>query len=338
MFILLFLSSAVLPRDLIAQDWFRTVATINPVSYLIEGLRSLIITGWDAEALALGFGVAIAIFVARAHGVDARAAREAGAHVSRRARYLAVVRTVAWRNLHSVVRHPALLLPALVFPLFFYMAFAGGLSTLGNLPGFDYYDYNAFQFVFVLLQSAAFGGVFIGFSIGADFDSGFTRRLFLSARDRSAVIAGFGVAAVVRAAFVWAMVFAIALATGMQVAGDGIDLSGLIGLALVVNVAAFLFAAGMMTRMRTLQAAPAMQLPVFMILMTAPVYVPRDLLQGWVATASQGQPVTAIVESGRSLMAGDPFHVLLAFAAAAGGAALLAVFARRGLRKAEAAG
>jgi ABC-2 type transport system permease protein len=64
MFILLFLSSAVLPRDLIAQDWFRTVATINPVSYLIEGLRSLIITGWDAQALALGFGVAIAIFIA----------------------------------------------------------------------------------------------------------------------------------------------------------------------------------------------------------------------------------------------------------------------------------
>ena len=48
--------------------------------------------------------------------------------------------------------------------------------------------------------------------------------------------------------------------------------------------------------------------------------------------------MTAIVESGRGLMAGDPFHVILAFAAAAGGAALLAVFARRGLRKAEAAG
>ena len=62
MFILLFLSSAALPRDLIASDWFQTVATINPVSYLIEGLRSLIITGWDAEALALGFGVAFATF------------------------------------------------------------------------------------------------------------------------------------------------------------------------------------------------------------------------------------------------------------------------------------
>jgi ABC-2 type transport system permease protein len=63
MFILLFLSSASLPRDLIAQDWFQTVATINPVSYLIEGMRSLIITGWDTEALGLAFGIAIAIFV-----------------------------------------------------------------------------------------------------------------------------------------------------------------------------------------------------------------------------------------------------------------------------------
>ena len=62
MFILLFISSAVLPRDVIAQDWFQTAATINPVSYLIEGLRSLVITGWDGEALALGFGIAWAIF------------------------------------------------------------------------------------------------------------------------------------------------------------------------------------------------------------------------------------------------------------------------------------
>src|SRR5204863_10148476 len=150
--------------------------------------------------------------------------------------------------------------------------------------------------------------------------------------------AGFGFAAVIRAVFVWAVVFAIALATGMKVGGDGVELVGLIGLALVVNVAAFLFAAGMMTRLRTLQAAPAMQLPLFMILMTAPIYVPRALLQGWISTVSKVNPFTAIVESGRSLMAGDPFHVILAFATATALAALLSLFAMRGLRKAEAAG
>ena len=61
LFVLLFLSSNALPRNLIETDWFRTIATYNPVSYLIEAIRSLLITGWDGEALALGFGCAIAI-------------------------------------------------------------------------------------------------------------------------------------------------------------------------------------------------------------------------------------------------------------------------------------
>lgn len=63
-FVFLFLSSMSLPRNLIETDWFQTVATYNPVSYMIEGIRSLLITGWDAEALALGFGSAIVILIA----------------------------------------------------------------------------------------------------------------------------------------------------------------------------------------------------------------------------------------------------------------------------------
>jgi ABC-2 type transport system permease protein len=63
LFVFLFLSSMNAPRDLIAVDWFRFVATINPVSYLLEAVRSLIITGWDGQALALGFGVGAVIAV-----------------------------------------------------------------------------------------------------------------------------------------------------------------------------------------------------------------------------------------------------------------------------------
>ena len=70
-FVLLFLSSMYLPRPLIEQDWFRAIATYNPVSYLIEGIRSLIVTGWDGQALALGFGLAAAIAVAAVAGASA---------------------------------------------------------------------------------------------------------------------------------------------------------------------------------------------------------------------------------------------------------------------------
>ena len=63
LFVTLFLSSSSLPRNLIRTTWFRDVATYNPVSYLLEGLRSLVIKGWDGQALALGFGFAILLVV-----------------------------------------------------------------------------------------------------------------------------------------------------------------------------------------------------------------------------------------------------------------------------------
>ncbi|CAN5199580.1 ABC transporter permease [soil metagenome] len=63
-FVLLFLSSAFFPRDLIEQEWFRVVATYNPVSYMVEGIRSLVISGWDAQALAQAFGISAIAIVA----------------------------------------------------------------------------------------------------------------------------------------------------------------------------------------------------------------------------------------------------------------------------------
>jgi ABC-2 type transport system permease protein len=63
LFVTLFLSSSSLPRNLIKATWFRDIATYNPVSYLIEGLRSLVIAGWNAQALELAFGFALGLTV-----------------------------------------------------------------------------------------------------------------------------------------------------------------------------------------------------------------------------------------------------------------------------------
>jgi ABC-2 type transport system permease protein len=70
-FVAIFMSSINLPRDLIEADWFRFIATINPISYLVEGLRSLVITGWDPQALLLGFGCAVGIIVLSLAGAGA---------------------------------------------------------------------------------------------------------------------------------------------------------------------------------------------------------------------------------------------------------------------------
>ncbi len=131
LFVTVFLSSSSLPRNLIKTEWFHEVATYNPVSYLIEGIRSLIITGWDGEALALGFGFAAALCVLTLALRERGDEEPAGAHVRR---FVYVARAVAWRSIHNTLVSPAILLPSLIFPLFFLAAFAGGLSTHRRRP------------------------------------------------------------------------------------------------------------------------------------------------------------------------------------------------------------
>ena len=252
---------------------------------------------------------------------------------------LAVARGVAWRTLHNVFTNPSLFVPSLVFPLFFFTAFAGGLSRIDNAPGFNYPEgYTAFQFVFVLLQSAVFGGVFTGFGIARDFESGFARRLLLAAPHRTGIVLGYALAALGRWLANAAVLTGVAFAVGMNVGGNGVDLFGLYALALVMNAAAVLWASGVAMRLRTMQAGPVMQLPVFLVLFFAPVYVPLSLLAGWIHAIAVVNPVTRVIEAGRSFLAGNPTEVGAAFAAAAALAAGFSLWALRGLRHAEAAG
>jgi ABC-type multidrug transport system permease subunit len=159
--------------------------------------------------------------------------------------------------------------------------------------------------------------------------------MMLAAPHRSALITGYTIAAVVRTLVIGTLLFAIAAATGMDVAGSPLEIVGLALLALTLNVAATLFGAGVSLRFRTMQAAPALQTPVFLFLFLAPVYAPRDLLAGWIHSVANVNPATALLEAGRGLISGLPADVGLAFAAAAALALLFAAFALRGMRSAE---
>ena len=112
--------------------------------------------------------------------------------------------------------------------------------------------------------------------------------------------------------------------------GNGLDVVGLYTLALILNAFAVLFGTGVAMRLRTMQAGPAIQVPAFLLLFLAPVWVPYDLLTGWVQAAASLNPVTLVLESGRGFLAGDPTKVLPAFAVVgAARGALHALGARR---------
>jgi ABC-2 type transport system permease protein len=251
--------------------------------------------------------------------------------------FFQVAWAVAGRQTYKYFTNPAFLAPAL-FPLFFFVAFAGGLTRVGDIPGFNYAaGYIAFQYVWALLQAVTMGGAFTGFSIASDFENGFARRLMLAASNRHGIILGYTMASLVRAFMTGTLVTVLALATGMPITG-GFDFFGLIALAILANIAATLFGAGIAMMLRTQQAGPVIRTPIFLVLFLAPVFVPLNLLTGWIETVARLNPFTAILDAARGFLAGDPQNVLPAFAISAALILALSLWAVFGLRQAEKAG
>lgn len=247
-----------------------------------------------------------------------------------------VARAILWRGLHTYTRRPDLFIPSLIFPLVFFASFAGGLSALGDVPGFKFPSgYTAFQFVFVMLQASMFSGLFTGFTVAFDFESGFARRLMLAAGNRRGIVLGYAFVALSRAAITLTVVTAVALIAGMQIGGSGVDLFGLYGLAALLVLVGYGWAAGVAFRFRSIQAGPLMQTPVFLILFLAPVYVPLGLLKGWIHAVASVNPATAFLGAGRGLISGVHEHTLLAYACALALILIFAAWSLTGLRAAE---
>ena len=251
--------------------------------------------------------------------------------------FFQVAWAVAGRQVYKYFTNPAFRAPAL-FPLFFFVAFAGGLTRIGDVPGFDYAPgYIAFQYVWALLQAVSMGGAFTGFSIAGDFENGFARRLMLAAPNRYGIILGYTIASLVRAAMTGTLVTVVALITGIPISG-GFDFFGLLALAVLANIAATLFGAGVAMLLRTQQAGPVIRTPIFLVLFLAPVFVPLNLLSGWIESIARLNPFTHILEAARGYLAGDPTNVASAFTISGVLIILLTFWAVYGLRRAEKAG
>jgi ABC-2 type transport system permease protein len=243
---------------------------------------------------------------------------------------------IAFRTLKKSLTNLSFLLPSLMFPLIFFVGFAGALSRVDQVPGFDFEPcYESFQFAFVLLQSAAMAGVFTGFGIAQDFERGFARRLMIAAPRRSGIVVGYSLATMARWLLNTSFVFALGLLMGMDVLGGPGYLAALLVLGLTVNVIGTLWAAGVALRLRSTQAGPIMQFPIFLLIFLAPVFVPLGLLTGWIHSVASVNPFTAFLEGARSLLAGSTETVAVAFGIAIPLALVFAFWSFTGLRAAE---
>lgn len=248
-------------------------------------------------------------------------------------RSASIVAGVARQCTKKLLAHPQQMVPALLLPLLMFAAFSGALSSLGGQ--ISYYNYTAFIYVFVLFHSAVFGAAFTAMDVGADFASGWGNRMMLAVPQRIPIIFGYQVVALGRGLFGIAVTFGIAVLTGMPVRGSVLDIAALIVLGLLLNQVAMFYGTGISLRFQSTASGVLVLIPAFMVMFLVPVFVPLSYLSGWLRDVADVNPLTALLEAGRGLMANAPVHVALAFGAAAGMLVVGFLFALTGMRKAE---
>ncbi len=295
-FALLFFSSAFFPRETMT-GWFKAAADVNPISYLVEAMRDLVIEGIEPRPDPDRAGRGVRPGGRRRDGVLVRLPAAAGGVVVRHA--LGVSAGLAWRSLILVRRMPSVFLPSLVMPLFILVATSGAFRGISLLPAFDGASYLAFTIPLALVMGAGFAGMNAGMTLARDIEGGFVNRLVVSPAPRITLIVGPLIAAGLRSVFTTTVVLIAGLIGGVGLPGV-VDTVALYLLGIAFAAASACWAMGVALRTRTIQAAPLMQVVIFLAVFTSVAYAPRDVLTGWLATVADLNPVTYLLEASRA--------------------------------------
>jgi ABC-type multidrug transport system permease subunit len=239
------------------------------------------------------------------------------------------------RSANELVRVPGAAIPGVLAPTIFFLGLTSVFGNLTELRGFDTDSYQSFLIPVSMLQGAGFTGAATGVNLARDIEQGWFDRLLASPAPRPALLAGMVASAAIRSLVPATVLLTVALAIGADWPGVAGLLIALLGVMAMGTVAA-LWGCSLALRFRTQSAAPLMQAGMFVLVLFTTSYAPRDLLQPWLQTVSDINPVTQVIEMARQgfvtggVTWAETWPGLLALA---GLIALFAAFALRGMRK-----
>lgn len=247
----------------------------------------------------------------------------------------AVGRSLAHRSVITTLRVPATVVPTVLMPIFFTLAFSGAFGALTGLPAFPTDNILDWMAPFAILQGAAFAGFGAAFGVGRDIENGFYDRLLLSPAPRWSLIAGPMLFSAGRAFLPLCTVLPIALLGGARMPGGVAGLVSLVLAALGVALCAGLWGLGVLYRFKTMRAAALVQVGIFVVQFLSVGQVPLEAMEGtWLYQVARVNPFTQVLDLARQGFLGpvtwdQTWPGLLAIVLVAIG---LTVFAWRGFR------
>lgn len=242
---------------------------------------------------------------------------------------------LAHRGVLGMVRIPAAIVPVVVMPVFFTLAFSGAFGAIADLPMFPAGNILDWMVPFAVLQGAAFAGFGVAYGAGRDLENGFYDRLLLSPAPRFGLVLGPLLYSVLRAFLPLAIVVPVGYLGGARIQGGPAGFGVLALAAVCTAVLAGLWGLGVVYRVRSQRAGALVQAGIFVTLFLSVGQVPLELMTGWLRWVAERNPFTYVLTMARQGFLGEvtwagTWPGLVAFAA---GAVALGWFARRGFRR-----
>jgi len=211
---------------------------------------------------------------------------------------LATIAALMARAKNELLRVPGAAIPGVLAPTIFFLGLNGVFGALTHLRGFTTGTYESFIVPVSMLQGAGFTGAAAGVNLARDMEQGWTDRLLVSPAPRWVLLAGTVLAASARALIPATFVFVIALLLGAGWPGlDGIVIAYTMVAAMAAVAACW--GSALALRFKSQSAAPLMQAGMMALILTTTAYAPLALLQPWMRSVSEVNPVTQVIDTAR---------------------------------------
>ena len=216
-----------------------------------------------------------------------------------RGHFAAVTKALAQRGVLGVSRVPATVVPTIIMPIVFTLAFSGAFSALVDLPGFPTDNILNWMAPFAVMQGASFAGLGASFAVGRDLENGFYDRLLLAPAPRRSLVAGPLAYSALRALIPLCTVVPIALLGGARMVGGVAGYVTLFVAAEGIAVVAGLWGLGVTYRLRTQRAGSLVQVGIFVTMFLSIGQVPLEAMSGWLHWVAERNPFTYVLKMAR---------------------------------------
>jgi ABC-2 type transport system permease protein len=211
---------------------------------------------------------------------------------------LATIAALMARAKNELLRVPGAAIPGVLAPTIFFLGINGVFGALTQLTGFQTGSYESFVVPVSMLQGAGFTGAAAGVNLARDMEQGWVDRLLVSPAPRWVLLAGTVLAASARALIPATLLLAIALPLGATWPGlDGLLVAYLMVAAMAAVAACW--GSALALRFKSQSAAPLMQAGMLAAIFTTTAYAPLALMQPWLRTVAEINPITEVVDAAR---------------------------------------